>query len=585
LGIWDFPVSSLFLERYISNLIALGYSSSNKKRNPPLVVLLRIVEDMTALCSRCKAAKAKDQPRTCVQVRSHGGPCAACKKRAAIRHQIKQLEEEIAKLKDEHDALATVVNATHDPFINKLPPEIGSHILRLSLPMLNDGERDQEAEGLPSIWMEWAAPLKLGSVCRQWRQLAWATPDLWTILYIRIKPTMSPSTAKSLPGLLREWLGRSGALPLTIHFFHGGNNLDSDSEDDFSDTDRTNRLIIATGLVIPILNCHSSRWRNLHLKARGDIFEHFASSVEPKQLVTLDLDMVEELPMSAPKFVMESKLNPTRLKLTDFPLTSINICWGNVTHATLCEITIDKGLDFLRRAPSLEYYRVSMYEPQENEDIGLINPILHPRLRSLHLSTDCLQDVLEVINVPSLEEWTQDRFDELHVAAMLSLLERSGCCLKILNLDGHSPPAEDIETLLQAIPSLERIQLSSSWLFGSQAMIDAILTRIFLSVPTISVENPTSESFLPRLRFIECRTDRFASLVSWGCIPELYRHGHRQSLTLKGFAHKSDITDQTALQLLQLTDEGVDLQIADLTMGGNFLENFKNRNRKGQGSL
>ena len=193
--------------------------------------------------------------------------------------------------------------------------------------------------------------------------------------------------------------------------------------------------------------------------------------------------MLGELPMSAPKFVMESELNPTRLKLTEFPLTSINIRWGNVTHATFCQITIDEGLDFLRRAPSLEYYRVSMYEPQENEDIGFINPILHPRLHSLDLSTDCLQHVLEVINVPSLEEWTQDRGGEPRVAAMLSLLKRSGCCLKILNLDGLPPPAEDIETLLQATPSLERIQLSSSWLFGNRTTIDAILTRIFLSCP------------------------------------------------------------------------------------------------------
>ena len=182
------------------------------------------------------------------------------------------------------------MNASHDPFINKLPPEIGSHILRLSLPTLNDGERDQKPEELPSIRTEWAAPLKLGSVCHQWRQLAWATPDLWTTLYIGIKPTTPTSIATSLPGLLHEWLGRSGALPLTIHFSHGSQDSDSSSEDNFSDTDHTNMadtLLIATGLVIHILNCHSSRWRNLHLKAKGDIFEYFTSAVEPNNLLPL----------------------------------------------------------------------------------------------------------------------------------------------------------------------------------------------------------------------------------------------------------------------------------------------------------
>jgi hypothetical protein len=161
--------------------------------------------------------------KTCVLV--DGGPCSPCKERAAIRHQIKQLEEEITKLKAKDDTLGTTMNAFHDPFIHKFPPEIGSHILRLSLPTLKDGEHEREAvHGRRSA--EWAAPLKLGSVCRKWRQLAWATPDLWTTLYIKIHPSMSYSTAESLPGLLREWLGRSGVLPLTIYFFHGHGNQD-----------------------------------------------------------------------------------------------------------------------------------------------------------------------------------------------------------------------------------------------------------------------------------------------------------------------------------------------------------------------
>jgi hypothetical protein len=46
--------------------------------------------------------------------------------------------------------------------------------------------------------------------------LAWATPDLWTIVYLGIYPSMATSTAESLPGLLREWLGRSGVLPRSL---------------------------------------------------------------------------------------------------------------------------------------------------------------------------------------------------------------------------------------------------------------------------------------------------------------------------------------------------------------------------------
>ena len=48
--------------------------------------------------------------------------------------------------------------------------------------------------------------------------------------------------------------------------------------------------------------------------------------------------------------------------------------------------------------------------------------------------------------------------------------------------------------------------------------------------------------------------------------------------TLSSVIHKLDITDETALQLLQLTDEGLHLQIFDLSMGGcNFLKRFRER--------
>jgi hypothetical protein len=67
---------------------------------------------------------------------------------------------------------------------------------------------------------------------------------------------------------------------------------------------------------------------------------------------------------------------------------------------------------------------------------------------------------------------------------------------------------------------------------------------------------------------------------SWDRIPQLYLQGYRQSLTLKCAARSSDISDETAHRLLQLVDEGFDLQIPDEIETGDFLENFRNRMRK-----
>lgn len=57
--------------------------------------------------------------------------------------------------------------------------------------------------------------LRVGTVCRRWRRVAWSTPKLWTTIDIRLNDSRSlkPTLVYS-----REWLNRSGQLPLTIHF-------------------------------------------------------------------------------------------------------------------------------------------------------------------------------------------------------------------------------------------------------------------------------------------------------------------------------------------------------------------------------
>jgi len=457
---------------------------------------------MAALCSRVETI-AEDQP-TCVAL--NGEPCSPYEERAAVFHQIEQPKEK-------YDTIGTAWNAIHDPFTHKLPPEIASHILRLSLPTLNNEEDGPSANhGQWSIIRkDWAAPLKLGSVCRKWRQLAWSTPNLWTTVYIRIKPSMTASTAESLPGLLCEWLGRSGVLPLTIYFFPFHDFTKFMFEDDLPDINFTgtwtNTLDVAAGLVIGILNFYSARWRSLYLKASADILERFSGSAEPKHLVSLELSdtMVDDSHSLAPQtFMMESELSPTHLKLTYFPLTSINLRWDNITHATLSAITDEESLDFLRRAYNLEYYYALSYN---SPVITSQTPIFLPQLRSLNLETRNLENILDAITLPSLKEWTQKTYGGgLPVAAIISFLERSGCPLKVLNLYTVPPPrAVDLITLLQAFHSLEHLCLRFRDGVYPATVMDDILTRIFRPVPgsnDIWVD-ASIDSFLPNLQYVE----------------------------------------------------------------------------------
>ena len=531
----------------------------------------RFINDPMAkprLCSRCKGDNAEDQAVACTMF--EGGPCSACIEREAIRKQIEQLEREIMKLKVKHHSLGSKMNEIHDPFIHKLPPEIGSHIFRFCLPTFDLGRWRSAAR--------FTRVLRLGAVCRKWRQLAWATPELWDTLYRTIPPSMKCSLVEGLPGLLHEWLSRSRTRPLTIFFRYfrrsQESNDDSPSYDEFSDESTIITLEPVADLVIEVINLHSGRWKKLHLDVSADIPERLCGSMQPNQLRVLELGIDGgTLPM--PKFMMKSKPFPTQLALNNISPRSIDIGWSNITRAFLFGLNVNECLDVLQRAPAILDYCLA--KCRDDATVKLGTTILHQRLRSLDSSSTGTR-FLEAINVPSLEEWTHS--GPLPMTAMVSLLKRSGCCLKILNLRNISAPPDDLSNLFQAMPSVERLRLHFRLPNG---IMDDILARIFNSPPgnsTIPSEDASHESFLPYLQFMECTTFDGTEPFSWNRIPRFYRQGHRRSLTLKSAAKESHISDDTALQLLKLTDEGVDLQILDTTptkVGGNFLENFRKR--------
>jgi len=526
------------------------------------------------LCSRCKGVDAEDRQVACTMM--EGGPCSACKEREVIREKIEQLEAEIAKLKAKHHALGNTMNAIHDPFIHKFPPEIGSYIFRLCLPTLHFDNIQLWIEAMTST-----RALRLGAVCQKWRQLAWTTPDLWDTIYLTIRPSMKRSLAESLPDLLHEWLSRSGIRPLTFFFRYFESSDESDFvpyHDEYSDE---STLESATDLVIEVINLHSGRWRNLHLDVgAADISDRFCGSAQPNQLFGLELQVSDEITPTQ-KFAMKTKPFPTQLTLVNFSPTSIDIGWDNITHVNASDVSTSECLQLLRLAPALEY---CVLDPLDDPTLSFNTTILQLRLRSLSFLYGG-RALLEAIKVPFLEKWTQEcHGGSLPVITMVSLLERSGCYLKILKLEGVLL-STNFRVLLQAIPSLEHLRIHVLQDWSHDGEIDDILTRIFRSpssTSAIPLEESTRELFLPRLLSMECiGGNRDFTLFSWDDIPQLYRQGHRRSLTLKSVAYPSHISDETASQLLNLVDEGVDLQILDKAteVGGDFLENFRKRVR------
>ncbi|KAJ7933564.1 hypothetical protein B0H13DRAFT_1513107, partial [Mycena leptocephala] len=54
------------------------------------------------------------------------------------------------------------------------------------------------------------SPTLFGQVCRQWQDIAIASPQLWRSLKLELIPKSLPQQLK----FFRKWLARSGACPL-----------------------------------------------------------------------------------------------------------------------------------------------------------------------------------------------------------------------------------------------------------------------------------------------------------------------------------------------------------------------------------
>jgi hypothetical protein len=138
-----------------------------------------------------------------------GKPCAACDEDIELEKEKKELEIRIEKIDLRRRALRTVMNENHDRLILRFPPEIASHIFIQYAPpsaLFNKGNR--------------STLLYLGAVCQKWRQLAWATPQLWSSLLVGSIECgrYNCSSRSDLPQLISDWLERSASLPLTIRF-------------------------------------------------------------------------------------------------------------------------------------------------------------------------------------------------------------------------------------------------------------------------------------------------------------------------------------------------------------------------------
>ncbi|KAJ7255705.1 hypothetical protein C8J57DRAFT_1075467, partial [Mycena rebaudengoi] len=335
-------------------------------------------------------------PTTFCQLCSFGSTelpddAATSESRSRLRIRLAALNDLIDTLVAERLRLQAEVDSIVYPVLT-LPTEITVEIFRRTL-LPSPGPSRLEA------------PLPLGQICRQWRDIALNAHDLWQ--------SLSFSNHRSI-ALLQMWLSRSGDSPLTYSI-------------------ACNDLAAADALIDTSVQ-HSHRWEDVRL---GLPFASFS------RLRIRTLPMLRRIAVEVTQNTVGDVL-PDDIVIADAPLlravhiaaSSINfdLPWSQLTSLIInLDIHVKECIDLLLKCPALVEFTVSTYNAYDSS----ARPHPHITLNALEsVSVNSgPSSVLQFLTLPRLRvlKLTRD-FNHDSPAALTSLIRRSSCILQQLTL-------------------------------------------------------------------------------------------------------------------------------------------------------
>ncbi|KAJ7286875.1 hypothetical protein C8J57DRAFT_1215176 [Mycena rebaudengoi] len=337
----------------------------------------------------------------------------------SLRQRIASLSAQIEALSNERDVAQAELESISYPILT-LPTEITIEIFQSCLP--SDAVKPSPT----------GVPLIFGRICRQWRNIALATPRLWSSVDISGMPGSSTGNAL-LCTFLKTWLARSASHPLTFTWDDTAKMLYSDSTNALHDT---------------VLR-HAHRWRDVILAlTHADLVRYMSVSEGFPLLEKLTLYPTES-GAHASHFTALRVCPRLEHLLTDgsllhsipqhFPL------WSQLTRFHGRNVSLSQGWDVLTFAVGLECCTLRFHD---NPSVTDLHPHRTPstlsRLRELWLMRETRKTLCEAEDLEVLRFLTLPALDDLHfstdnhhLSLFVDLMARSSCPLTTVYFDSR----------------------------------------------------------------------------------------------------------------------------------------------------
>lgn len=360
---------------------------------------------------------------------------------AQLNAEISQLGEALAALTRRRDELSSVVDA-HRAVLSRVR-DIPTEILQQIFLLLT------ECYEMPRMYRA-RAPLLLGRVCSRWRRISLGTPELWASLAVaaprRVKK--SAEVTLTLPAepdveyhnAMREWVGRSGNLPITFSLSY---SLPSSSP----------RPSLAPYLAI--VRPLSRRWKNILLERVAISDLEVLRDVESIDVPLLErfvfrnsliAAVSDDSVISSLAFLnTAARLHSVHLRLNWLPsgIRQLPLPWNQLTDLRLLSAPTDSN-DVLSVLAQCSRLRRCTFHYTEHAFPSLpVQTIYLAELRSLSLfvrpsngNDDDATPIIDSLNLPQLQDLElESRLRNRSLARpILNLILRSSCAIQKLVL-------------------------------------------------------------------------------------------------------------------------------------------------------
>jgi len=340
--------------------------------------------------------------------------CQICMAVADIDREINQAVANLQHLIVKRCDLRSEQNRVHGILIHRLPAELKSYIFELVVPFQKEwAEIPYDREIL--------LPPHLASVCRNWRDIAWSNPSLWSSIYIAIKPKSDPFDQTNF---VQDWIRRSQTLPLTLHivdYTRGGLGEELKG-------------------VIDVVNQCSDRWYSLSLKIPFELLRTFRHNNSPchllKKLRLHSHGRVSPGDINLPVPLLDSTISPETIEITNIPFRSLQFSWNQLTSVTVESIYFEDIMQIFQHASQMTDCRIISLR-DDRDFRPRIPPIIHQRLKTLSLShgkdDGAIDLLLGSLILPCLQAFHATKMMPLKYLS--ALVHRSSCPLTTITFN------------------------------------------------------------------------------------------------------------------------------------------------------